>query len=624
MNVLLSQAPTQVPGPVGEPPPAAPAYRSAKHYLADLARRGAGPILRSALLGSACAAAQACVPVAVGRAIDRGVIPRDRHDLLLWAGVVLLLSVAQAAAGILADRAGLAASLGGVFRTVKAVTLQTCRLGSALPRRVSVGEAVSVGVTDTRQIGAALESVGRGAGALTLVSCVCGIMLSASWQLSLLVVVGVPVMAWLVGRVLRPLHGRQEELRDQQSHLTEQAADMVTGLRVLRGLGGEAMFGARYGRASQEVRAGAVRVARVESALQAVKLLLPGLLLTAVVAVGSRQVLDGRISVGQLVVFLSYATLLTGPLHRLTDTADQITRALVSAGRVVRFLSAEPAEPPMSPESPGQSPAPAESPAVTAGPVIEPPAADAGADPVADPAVLTDPLSGLTAAPGRFLAVVCATPQEAATLARRLGGHPETPDAPDTSDVLDAAAPPASGPPPPDTPRPAASSDRRILVADNEARFFTGPLRWELTPARVPELPADRLAEALHTACAGDVVQALPDGLDTTVSGSGHEFSGGQLQRLRLARALLADPEVLVLVDPTSALDAHTEGRVARRLAEARPGRTTLVLTTSAVVLDQAGGVVFVSGGRVAGTGSHRTLLADPAYRAIVELEETA
>ncbi len=99
----------------------------------------------------------------------------------------------------------------------------------------------------------------------------------------------------------------------------------------------------------------------------------------------------------------------------------------------------------------------------------------------------------------------------------------------------------------------------------------------------------------------------------------GRSFSGGQRQRLVLARALAADPEVLVLVEPTSAVDAHTEARIAARLRAHRAGRTTVVTTVSPLLLDAVDEVAFLVDGRVVATGTHADLLADrPAYRSVV------
>jgi ABC-type multidrug transport system fused ATPase/permease subunit len=149
-----------------------------------------------------------------------------------------------------------------------------------------------------------------------------------------------------------------------------------------------------------------------------------------------------------------------------------------------------------------------------------------------------------------------------------------------------------------------ATVRERILVADNDARLFTGPMRSDLDPHDTDRLPA-----ALHTAAASDILEALPDGLDSEVAERGRSFSGGQQQRLRLARALVADPEILVLVEPTSAVDAHTEARIAASLADARRGRTTLVVTASPLVLEHVDEVLLLEGGRVTARGTHRDLV---------------
>ena len=145
-------------------------------------------------------------------------------------------------------------------------------------------------------------------------------------------------------------------------------------------------------------------------------------------------------------------------------------------------------------------------------------------------------------------------------------------------------------------------------------------LRAEIDPYR-QHTDAEILA-AVHTADAADVLDAQPDGLDAPVEERGRSFSGGQRQRLVLARALAADPEILVLVEPTSAVDAHTEARIAARLRDHRAGRTTVVVSSSPLVLDAVDEVVFLSDGRVAAVGTYGDLLGSrPDFRAVVTRE---
>jgi ABC-type bacteriocin/lantibiotic exporter with double-glycine peptidase domain len=216
------------------------------------------------------------------------------------------------------------------------------------------------------------------------------------------------------------------------------------------------------------------------------------------------------------------------------------------------------------------------------------------------PGDLADPDSGLLVPEGRLTALAAVRPPDAAAIAERLallapGSHARLGGVPLRNMAVQDVR-------------------RHIVLADNDARLFRGPLRDELGGAG-PQVMA-----ALDAAAARDIVEALPGGLDTEIAERGRDFSGGQQQRLRLARVLALDPPVLVLVEPTSAVDTHTEARIAERLPAARAGRTTVLCTTSPLLLDRADTVAFVGAdGRVEATGPHRTLLDTcPAYAAAV------
>jgi ABC-type multidrug transport system fused ATPase/permease subunit len=127
---------------------------------------------------------------------------------------------------------------------------------------------------------------------------------------------------------------------------------------------------------------------------------------------------------------------------------------------------------------------------------------------------------------------------------------------------------------------------------------------------------------ALSVASGLDVLDSLSDGLDSELEERARELSGGQRQRLALARALLVDPDVLILDEPTSAVDTHTEARIAARLRDERHGRTTVVLTSSPIVLGEADVVLLLVDGTVVAEGTHAELLGDTRYRQVVARDE--
>ncbi|MFF3917324.1 ABC transporter transmembrane domain-containing protein [Streptomyces sp. NPDC001852] len=559
-----------------EPDPGTPRLDSARGYLLWVAGAYRASVVLSVLNGVICTLAQALIPAAIGRGIDAGLLARDQQALVRWSAAVLGLGVIQAISGMLRDRWSLTNRFGTAYRTVQLVTRQAARLGAELPHRVSAGSVVSVGATDVTRIGAALESTARGGGAVVSIAVVAALMLGASWQLGLLALAGVPLIAWAVAGLMRRLHARQRGLREEQGALADLAVDIIDGLRVLRGIGGEAVFSARYRERSQRVRREAVRLGAAEANVAAARILLPGLLVTAIVWLGAHLVGTGQLRPGALVAFYGYAVFLAEQLRRATTMVDQLTRGLVGAGHVVSFLS-------LTRELPTGTQRPA--------------AADSGG-------TLHDPDAGLTVPAGRLVGVACADPADAHHLADRLGRY--TASRARYADV-------------PLTEMPLDEVRRRILLVDHQARLFSGTLVRELAPFDLPG-DAQRLSQALDIACARDIVDALPGGPDQEITGD-REFSGGQRQRLALVRALVADPETLILVEPTSALDAHTEGRVASRLAAHRAGRTTVVFTTSPLVLDHTDHVVYVENGRAAAEGSHRSLLRDARYRAVVTRE---
>ncbi len=556
--------------------PGRPDIRSPFRLLLWVGRRQLGTLAVGIALGIVWMLSQALMPFALGRAIDQGLDEGDDSGLAMWVGVLLGLGIIQAISGVLRHRAAVSNWLQASFRLAQVVAHHAARVGPAMRSRHTTGEVVATISNDAMRAGGAFDITARGAGAIASYVAVAVVLVSASAVLGLVVLIGVPLLVLTLAFVIRPLQQRQREQREQVGRLTALGADTVAGLRVLRGIGGEDVFLDRYRRRSQEVRQAGVRVALPQSTLDASQVLLPGVFVVIVTWLGARFANDGTIGPGELVAFYGYAAFLVIPLRTAAEAVDKITRAFVGARRMIDVLA------------------------------VEPHVADASA-PVEEPerdVPLVDERSGAVVAPGQLTAVVSADPHEAVELADRLGRF------------VDDGAVMLGGVMLADLPLDAVR--RRVVVSETDPMLFSGPLRDHLDPWGRTEQPA-ALLSAVAVANAEDVVDALPGGLDGLVEERGRSLSGGQRQRLALARALVADPEILVLVEPTSAVDAHTEARIATRLREARAGRTTVVVTASPLMLDRADRVLFVVDGRVVAEGAHRDLLdAVPAYRETV------
>ncbi|MGW7694600.1 ABC transporter transmembrane domain-containing protein [Streptomyces asiaticus] len=534
-------------------------HRSAWRYLWWLIRIRPWPLVLSATLGALWMLPLALLPLVVGYAIDDGIGDGSTSSLTGWVVVVAVLAVVQAVAGAGLIQAAVGGQMHAVATSHRVVLRQVTRLGGSLRHKSGSGDVVAVAAGDIPGIGSAFEVVGRSSGAVVSFVTIAVALTVTSPVLGVVVLIGVPAALLGIGPLLRPLQRRNEEQRDRMGTATAQAGDICSGLRVLRGIGGERKFTERFVGVSQEVRRAGESAGRLEAWLGAAGVFLPGLVTIVVAWLGARLVLSDVITPGELVAFYGASVFLVIPVSTATEAVESISQAHVGAGRICRFLSLVP-EPP---------------------PPADPLTLPSGALPLADRA------TGIEAPAGRLTAVTTSGEHGSRTAARITRyGPPVAVDGTRLAGVpLDRIALP--------------ELRRRLVLCSHADILFSGPLRAELAGDRART--DEELRAALHAAAAEDVVEALPHGLDDAVIEGGRSLSGGQRQRLLLARALLAAPDVLVLDDPTSAVDASTEALIARRVARYRAGRTTLVFSGSPLWANAADEVVALGPVAVAG-----------------------
>ena len=572
-----------------------------------LLRRAAVPVVLATLAACTSNIIQAIVPAFLGQALDAGI--ENGLNARIWGigALLLVLFVVYAVGDTMLSYFGVQAWMRTAFDVDRLVGRQISATGKDLSRQVSTGEVATIIASDADYLGKLIEHLPALLGAAASFLVVAVLMLRTSVSLGLIVILGMPLVAAIVTLVIRPLQKRQAVQREAHSAVTTVTTDTVAGLRILRGIGGEDVFARRYRDASQELRRRGVEVASSQATLMTLQVLLPGLFAAIVVWVAARMAVAGSLTPGGLITFYGYTAYLSWPLWVFTSSVQDYTRAVVGARRLSRLLEVAPA----------------------AGSLVERLNLDpAAAHPVSGD--LVDTGSGLRLKEGRMTALVCPDPQVSAELATRLGRFT------DAGPTVTLAGRPL-------TTMPLEQVRASVVVSGATAQLFTGTLREALDvrggpdpqPAGLEDLVRaeterttgadvdqqvrpqereapgdDRLIEAIGIADAGDVLTSLSEGLAGMITEKGRSLSGGQRQRVALARALLTEAPTLVLIEPTSALDSHTEARVAAQVHRARAGRTTVVVTASPLVLEACDEVVLLdSSGTELLRSTHRELM---------------
>lgn len=559
----------------------------------------------------------AIAPYLIGQVIDRGITPGDLGAVWFWSLLLLGITCIGIGFGILRHTMIVSQWLIAMYGSMKLVNRKTTQMGHVQLRRVPAGEVLSVSSGDSDMFGAICEVFTRAVGALVAYLVVAGLVLSTSVQLGIVVLIAAPVLVAAAMPLLKPLQRRQAVERSRLSELTSLATDIVAGLRILRGIGGERTFAQNYANGSQVARKAGVASGTWNALVDAAAVMFAGMLLVTLTWLGAQQVLAGELTVGALVAFFGYAVFMMFPVHTFFELVQTWIRGLVSARKAIAVLEQQP--PWGAADAAGRLPGNAE---------------------------IVDAESGFVAYPNELTLVVSALPDESAALADRLGRYlpadveqvgldidesikgreakeararqreARARQAARDQEVADGAWGVTVGG------VDLAAVDiaevrRRIMVSDAASLVFAGTLQSAIDPHdRLSRTDAER---ALHTAAAEDVFDALPGGWQGRIDERGRGLSGGQRQRVVLARAIAADPEVLILVEPTSAVDAHTEAMIAARLSEHRRGRTTIIMSASPLLLHYADRVALLREGRAVAAGTHEEMLEGNAdYRQVV------
>ncbi|AHK28450.1 bifunctional ABC transporter [Rhodococcus opacus PD630] len=533
--------------------------------------------------------AETLVPISIGVIVDRAVATGDVFALSVWLCALALLFLVLTAAWRFGARFIVVAMQNEAHQLRMEVAHRILD-----PRGVRTdlraGELLSVSTSDADRAAWIADITPRAAAALTAAIGSAVALLLIDVPLGLAVLIGTPVILGLL-QLAAPLITRRAT--DQQAAVARASAmatDLVSGLRPLRGIGAEVSASRRYRTASREALGATLHTAKSSAVFAGVSMTVSALLAVGVAGVAGWFALEGRITIGELITVVGLSQFFIEPLGVLAGLPGFLALARASADRLALVLDAEPLLP-------------------------------AGSGRTLDGSELS--LTGvsyrslsavdLQVTPGELLGVVAYRPQDAEALAALLSGQ-VPPDRYDGELTVGGVRLSDAD---------LAQARRALLVEPHNGDLFSGTVASNVTAGR-PGATAAEVQAALSASAAVDVVEAHPEGLDHEVADRGSSLSGGQRQRVALARALVAQSPVMVLHDPTTAVDAVTEHTIAGGIADLRhrgsaDRQTTILITSSPALLSVTDRVVVLDDGTVVGEGTHSQLATENAnYRQAV------
>jgi ABC-type multidrug transport system fused ATPase/permease subunit len=549
-------------------------------------------VIWSFALAAAAMGMGVLVPFLVGRTVDE--IGGDGADLwplaLAVAGAGLLRLVFSVVRRLVAGRVSLGVEYD--LRNRMYAHLQSLEL--AFFDSQQTGQLMSRSTVDLQSVrfflGYGLIFMLQAALTILLAA---GVMIAVNAELAAVSLAPVPFVIYVAYRYGLRNRPATQEVQQRIAELTAEAEENISGVRVVKAFAQEQRQLRRFDRAVRRVFDQSMVSTRLRAFYSPFIGFLPQLGLAALLLVGGRQAISGQITIGEFVAFYGYVLLLTGPMRMLGIALGMAQRAVASGARVFEVLDRDarlvaPAGAPPLPPGGGR----VELRGVSM-------AYDGGEQ------VLRD--IDLTVEAGRTVALVGATGSGKTTLVALI---PRLYDVTSGSVLVDGADVRGVDLP---------SLRREVAMVSDDAFLFSDTLRGNIAYAR-PDASEDEVVEAARRAGLSELLDELPEGLDTLIGERGLTLSGGQRQRVAIARALLAAPRILILDDATSSVDATTESAIKEALREVMEGRTTFVIAHRLSTIALADEIVVLEDGEIAARGTHSELLeTSDLYREIAE-----
>ncbi|ANS69248.1 putative ABC transporter ATPase and permease component [Streptomyces lincolnensis] len=546
--------------------------RTGADILRTALRRNIGAMAGGTALMGLYQAGETAFPIALGLIVEHALRDRSPGALALSIGALAVIITTVSLSWRFGMRILQKANTTEAHRW--RVRVAACGL-KPVARDVDLksGEVLTIATEDADQTADIIEVVPLLISSLVAVLVAAVALGLADLRLGLLVIVGTVAILSILSVMSKRIGTSTREQQARVARAGAKVADLITGLRPLHGFGGNHQAFLSYRSVSTEAKHQAVTVARVNGVYAGTALALNAILAAAVTLMAGWLAFAGRITIGELVMAVGLAQFIIEPLKLFSEMPKYVMIARASAERMALVLAAPPV--------------------TTPGTERPEPGGDLEVD-----GVRYGTLRRLKfqVSAGEFVAIAAYQPRVAADLAAVLAVR-VPPDAYEGAvrisgrDLADLSV---------------EAVREHLLVNPYDAEIFAGTLRSNIDPPGTSRT----VSEAVEASMLTDVVALHREGLDYGVRDRGANLSGGQRQRLSLARALAADTDVLVLHDPTTAVDAVTEQLIARNVAKLRRGRTTVVITSSPALLDAADRVLVLDDGVVTAEDTHRNLLA--------------